>query len=158
MCSTCIYILRNKSHLVGINLFGTSCSNKRMLKADTTEILTLCTSSRVKEINSISDTIEILNSTLPSQKSVKYLGVRLDQLMSNHINDISRSLFISLRRFFQHHSSYLSRKAMSWLVNSIITSRLDFCNSTLVAGVTADQLVRLQRIQNSAAQLIARQR
>ena len=51
----------------------------------------------------------------------------------------------------------MSDEATSCLVNSVITSRLDFCNSSL-AGINSDQLVRLQRIQNSAARLIARKR
>ena len=42
-------------------------------------------------------------------------------------------------------------------MNSIVTSRLDFCNSSLT-GITADQLNRLQRIQNCAARLIMKRR
>ena len=52
---------------------------------------------------------------------------------------------------------YLSDRATECLVNSIITSRLDFCNSVL-AGITTEQLNRLQRIQNCAARLIMKKR
>ena len=133
-------------------------SNKLMLNTDKTEILTVGTSSRIKQVDFTSDTIQILNSQVPFQQSVKYLGVRLDQnlSMSDHISDISRSLFLSLRRIGTIRP-YLSDRATSCLVNSTITSRLDFCNSAL-AGITADQLGRLQRIQNSAARLIAKKR
>ncbi len=64
--------------------------------------------------------------------------------------------FLSLRRIGTIRT-YLSDRATSCLVNSLITSRLDFCNSAL-SGINSDQLNRLQRIQNSAARLIARKR
>jgi hypothetical protein len=76
--------------------------------------------------------------------------------MSAHISDVCRSSFLSLRRIGSIRT-YLSEKATACLINSVVTSRLDFCNSTLT-GITADQLSRLQRIQNCAARLIAKKR
>ena len=43
------------------------------------------------------------------------------------------------------------------LINSVVTSRLNFCNSTLT-GITSDQINRLQRVQNCSARLIAKKR
>nr|KAG5701019.1 hypothetical protein BaRGS_022730 [Batillaria attramentaria] len=51
----------------------------------------------------------------------------------------------------------LTADSTAMLVNAFITSRLDFCNSAL-AGLPADQINRLQRVQNSAARLILRKR
>ena len=48
---------------------------------------------------------------------------------------------------------YLSREVCETLVNSLITSRLDYCNS-LLYGCPSSLLARLQRVQNSAARLI----
>ena len=76
--------------------------------------------------------------------------------MSSHISDVCRSSFLSLRRIGCIRP-YLSDRATSCLVNSIVTSCLDFCNSSLT-GITADQLNRLQRIQNCAARLIMKKR
>ena len=39
------------------------------------------------------------------------------------------------------------------VVNAMVTGNLDYCNS-LVHGITAGQLGRLQKIQNTAARLI----
>lgn len=76
--------------------------------------------------------------------------------MSQHISDICRSTFLSLRRIGCIRS-YLSEKATSSLVNSHILSRLDFCYSILT-GITMDQLNRLQRIQNCAARVILKKK
>ena len=69
-----------------------------------------------------------------------YLGVRLDQTlsMSSHISDVCRSSFLSLGHIGCIRP-YLYDRATSCLVNSIVTSRLDFCNLSLT-GITADQL------------------
>ena len=131
-------------------------SNKLLLNGDKTETLIVGTGSRLNQVNI--DTIQVLNSTIPFQKSVRYLGVRLDPTltMRDHISDVCRSSYLSLRRIgsIRH---LLSDKAAICLVNALITSRLDFCNSTL-AGINVDQIYRLQRIQNAAARLITRKR
>ena len=42
---------------------------------------------------------------------------------------------------------------VSVVVNAMVTGNLDYCNS-LLHGITAGQLGRLQKIQNTAARLI----
>ena len=49
----------------------------------------------------------------------------------------------------------LTKKATACLINSVVTSHLNFYNSTLT-GITSDQINRLQRVQNCAAGLIAK--
>ena len=61
-------------------------------------------------------------------------------------------------RYFQlHHiariSRYPSRKSKERVVNALVTSRLDYCNS-LMHGTTQHSLDKLERVQNSAARLI----
>ena len=133
-------------------------SNKLMLNADKTEVMVVGKASHINKIKSNDNTIHILDSEITIQKSVKYLGVRLDQnlSMSDRISDVCRSSFLFLRRIGCIRP-YLSDKATSCLVNSLILSRLDFCNSILT-GITVDQINRLQRTQNCAARLIAKKR
>ena len=47
----------------------------------------------------------------------------------------------------------LSRDAAEKLVHAFISSKLDFCNA-LLAFIPADQLKRLQRVQNTAARIV----
>ena len=55
-------------------------SNKLMLNSDKTEILTMGTASRINQVDI--DTIQILDSSISFQKSIKYLGVRLDPTLT----------------------------------------------------------------------------
>jgi hypothetical protein len=51
-----------------------------------------------------------------------------------------------IRKFLTHETAQI-------LINSFVTSRLDYCNS-LYYGLPANQLNKLQRVQNAAARLI----
>ena len=137
-------------------VIGWMDSNKLMLNSDKTEILTLGTASRINQVDI--DTIQILDSSISFQKSIKYLGVSFDPTltMHDHISDVCHSTYLSLRRIgsIRH---LLTDKAAICLVNALITSRLDFCNSTL-AGINVDQVYRLQRLQNAAARLVTKKR
>ena len=84
--------------------------------------------------------------------------MKIDQSLSMHdqISSICRACFLELRRIASIRP-YLSRDAASRLVTSLVTSRLDYCNSVL-AGLPSDQLSRLQRVQNNAARLVLRKR
>ena len=72
-------------------------------------------------------TINIVDPDISFQKSVKYLGVRMNQTasMSDHISDVCRSSFLSLRRIGSIRP-YLTEKATACLINSILTVRIVF--------------------------------
>ena len=82
-------------------------SNKLMLKADKTEVLIVGAASRVEQFDR--DAIKILDTEISLQKSVKYLGVRMDPTlsMSDYISDVCRSSFLSLRHVYWLHSPLL---------------------------------------------------
>ena len=85
---------------------------------------------------------------------MKYLGVKIDQTLSmqDQISSVCRASFLELRRLAFIRSN-LSDRTSGRLVAALITSRLDYCNSVL-AGLPAEQIGRLQRVQNSVARLV----
>ena len=87
--------------------------------------------------------------------SVTDLGVVIDGelSMSAHVSSLTRTCFFQLRQICAVHRS-LYPNSTKTLVNSFVSSRLDYCNS-LLHGINASQLNKLQRVQNAAARLIS---
>ena len=131
-------------------------SNKLKLNPEKTERMVAGTTHSLKQISLAP--MSIAGSSISSQNSVKYLGVRLDNslTMQRHISDVCRSCFLALRRISSIRP-FLSTESTTTLVHANITSRLDYCNSSL-SGISSDQLFRLQRVQNSAARLVLKKR
>ena len=131
-------------------------SNKLKLNPEKTEVMISGTKYRLCQTPSNSMSVNGTNiSYLPS---VKYLGVTLDSslTMERHIGTVCRSTFLALRRISSIRP-FLSPKSTATLVHATVTSRLDYCNSSL-SGIPAQQLSRLQRVQNNAARLIMKKR
>ena len=89
-------------------------------------------------------------------KVKKNLGVYLD----NHMNMSANTLeIIRCCYFHTHHigqiNRFLPRQTRGRVVNALVTSRLDCCNSLLYATVDKN-FARLQRLRNTAARLIMR--
>ena len=129
-------------------------SNKLAMNAEKTELMTIGTPSCLKQLTAQS--VPIMGENIPLKPHVKYLGVTLDQTLSmqDHIGDVCRKAFFHLRRIALIRP-YLSESATARLVTALISSRLDYCNSVLT-GLPADQINRLQRVQNCAARLVLR--
>ena len=89
-------------------------------------------------------------------QKAKGLGVTLDSDMttSAQLTMMCRSLHLQLRKIgsIRH---YLTVEASKTLVTSLILSRIDYCNSIL-AGLPANRLQKLQAIQNCAARMVCR--
>ena len=87
--------------------------------------------------------------------AAKNLGVVLDDRLdfSSHIASTTRAC-----RFFLNNvrrtRPFLSKRATQLLVQPLVLSRLDDCNS-LLAGLPACALKPLQLVQNAAARLIS---
>ena len=123
-------------------------SNRLRLNPDKTEFIWFGTRHQLSNLNPRSI------SVIPSSTSVRDLGVLFDSelTMEGHISKLCQSCFFQLRRLRSIRHS-LSRHALLTLVHAFISSRLDFCNSVLY-GVSAYLLDRLQSILNAAARLI----
>ena len=126
-------------------------SNKLKLNTDKTEVMPVGSASRVALV--WSECANISGNSVPFKMSVKYLGVHLDQTLSmqQQINNICHASFLELRRATLIRQ-YLSQSTTARLVAAMFISRLVYCNSVFT-GLPADQVTRLQRIQNNSAQL-----
>ena len=127
-------------------------SNKLKLNDDKTEALVVSTRSRAGVC--YNEHLNIGGSLIPFQPKVKSLRVVLDSslTMSHHISSVCHSAYLELRRISAIRP-FLTTSATATLVCSRVLSRIDYCNS-LLAGITSDQIARLQRILNNSARLI----
>ncbi|KAK3546125.1 hypothetical protein QTP70_023533, partial [Hemibagrus guttatus] len=97
--------------------------------------------------------ISLSNSMISPTASARNLGVTMDNQLSfsSHVTNVTRScrfLLYNIRRI----RPFLSTQATQVLVQSLVISRLDYCNS-LLAGLPLNAIRPLQ-IQNAAARLV----
>ena len=97
----------------------------------------------------------ISSSSVQESTHVKILGVTLDQHMSleRYLTNTCRSANIHIRKI-KSIRHYLSDDAVKTLVQSLVISRLDYCNSLLI-GLPLKSIHCMQLVQNSAARVIS---
>jgi len=95
-----------------------------------------------------------VDSTIQPSASVRNLGLLFDADLSLAVlvNQLTARCYSSLHRI-KSCRRVLSRSASVTLINSLIVSRLDYCNS-LLAGCNRQLVDKLQRVLNCAAQVI----
>ncbi|KAK3528352.1 hypothetical protein QTP86_034147 [Hemibagrus guttatus] len=98
--------------------------------------------------------ISLNNSMISPSATARNLGVTMDNQLSfsSPVTNVTRScrfLLYNIRRI----RPFLSTQATQVLVQSLVTSRLDYCNSIL-AGLPLNAIRLLQMIQNAAARLV----
>jgi hypothetical protein len=74
--------------------------------------------------------------------------------MENHVNTVSKTCHYHMRNIGRIRQ-YLTDDACKTIVQSLVTSRLDYAN-ILLHGLPNTLLSRLQRVQNTAARIISR--
>ena len=133
-------------------LFLWYCENKLSINPDKTEFLLIGTpQQRLKLLDS---SIIFRGNTITQSESARNLGVVLDSNLNFdcHISSICRSSFFFVRQLRQLRSS-LDFDSAVILANSIVHSKLDYCNA-LFSGLPQSSISRLQRIQNSLARIV----
>ncbi|KAK3532388.1 hypothetical protein QTP86_016704 [Hemibagrus guttatus] len=98
--------------------------------------------------------ISLNNSMISPSATARNLGVTMDNQLffSSHVTNVPRScrfLLYNIGRIWP----FLSTQATQVLVQSLVISRLDCCNS-LLAGLPLNAIRPLQMIQNAAARLV----
>ena len=132
---------------------GLLCVHREIVNS--VRIIYIASQRNAKFVENVSVTIG--ESNIKSSSCVKRnLDASLDSKlnMEKQVNVISRSCFAQLCQI-NHIIKYLTAEATTSLVNSRVTSRLDYC-SFLLIGVAKTVLNKLQNAKNIAARLVTR--
>lgn len=110
--------------------------------------------SRYSEKKCSERTIQVGDSSIEAVASVRNLGSYMDKNMTMEafVAIKIRNLNFLLRKIFRIRR-FLTLSACKTLVQSLVISRLDYCNS-LLFGISNYHMKRLQRVQNTAARLV----
>ena len=127
-------------------------NDKLLLNDDKTEFLRIGTKQQLAKVNI--NHIIIGDSVIRPKGLVKNLGTWLDSTLSmnSHVNNTCSNAFYYLYNI-RRIRKYLSRWSTETLIHAFVSSREDYCNSSLY-GLLICQLNTLQRVQNAAARLI----
>jgi hypothetical protein len=99
--------------------------------------------------------VRVGDSDIAFSVQLKSLGVTLDQNLSfdQHISNIVKSSNYNIRAL-RHIRPMLDKTVANTVACSIVSTRLDYCNS-LLYGTSVRNVQRLQRIQNSLARVVS---
>ena len=128
--------------------------NRLMLNEDKTDFLLIGTRQQLLKVNFTR--IAVGSEVIECKSSVRNLSSWFDsQLnMSVHISKLFAAAFYHLHNISRIRR-FLSFDSTKALVHALITSRVDYCNS-LLYGLPATQLNKIQRVLNAAARLVCR--
>ena len=128
-------------------------SNFLKLNSAKTECLLIGTFQQLAKFNISALNVAGVQVTL-QQKPVRNLGVMFDKnmTMKDHVLGVVRSVSYHIRNIIRIRH-LLTQYSAKKLVNSLVTSRLDYCNC-LLTGVSDKLLTRLQCAQDWAARVI----
>ena len=126
--------------------------NKLKINDSKTEFLVLTSSFLKQHFNDLN--ISVGNSRIARSLSARNLGVIFDNHMSldKQINSICKSAFFHLKNIGSIRNM-LTDDACSQLIHSLVTVRIDYCNS-LLYGMPDSTLFRLQKVLNTAARIL----
>ena len=135
-----------------VDISGWMTQNNLKLNGGKTEFMIL--GSKVM-LNKIPESfITVCDDQISPTTKCRNLGVVIDSnlTLNHHVSRTCKAIRFQLRNL-SHIRRFLTRKATETMVHSLISSRLDFCNSLLI-HLPDYQLQRLQQLQNSAARLV----
>jgi len=130
------------------------CSNRLSVNPSKTEYLLIGTPQQRAKISNCS--VYFQNLALTPTVTARNLGVIFDENLDfkKQISSICRSSFFQIRQLRQIRTS-LDRNSAIILANSIVHSKLDYCNS-LLYGLPSSSINRLQHVQNSLARVVCK--
>ena len=127
-------------------------NDKLKLNDSKTEFLIIGSRQQLSKVNF--NTLRVGDAYITPSNEIKNLGSWFDSQMKfdTNINKCCKAAFFHLFNI-RRIRTFLTHETVQILINSFVTSRLDYCNS-LYYGLPASQINKLQRVQNAAARLI----
>ena len=128
-------------------------ANFLKLNSDKTEVLIFGTRQQLNKCTLSSINVAGINVGIQT-KPVRNLGVVFNNTMSmaDQVTSVAKSVSYQIHNISKIRK-HLTTDATKKLVNAVVTSRLDYSNA-LLAGAAGKHILRLQKIQHSAARLI----
>ena len=126
--------------------------NMLKLNEDKTEVMIVGSKRQTAKI--LDKTIDVNGCEISIIDKVKNLGITLDSSLSmdSQVSSLRNKLIFQLKKI-SHIRKYITNETCKKIISSLMFSNLDYCNS-LLSGVSADQIRRLQVVQNNAARLV----
>ena len=126
--------------------------NRLKLNKDKTELLVI--SAKHLPVPIVQE-ISVVSETIRSSQKARNIGVTFDNhfLFNDHVATICKSSFYHLRNI-SYIRKYLLSTTTEILVHAFVSSKLDYCNSSLY-GLPNYQVKKLQHVQNASARLMS---
>lgn len=127
--------------------------NGMLLNPDKSEVLLVAGRAQVVKFAGGTG-ISVADSKLTFAVQLKSLGVVIDQSLSfnQHIQNVVKASNFHIRGL-RHIRPFLDEKIANTIACSIVSSRIDYCNS-LLHGTSEKNLRKLQVVQNSLARVV----
>ena len=102
--------------------------------------------------------MNVSGAVIQPAPTVKSLGVTLDTHLSfdQHVDNVCKSCYYHIRAL-RHVRDSLPDDVAKTVACSIVTARLDYCNS-LYYNMSSANVAKLQMVQNTLARVVLRQR
>ena len=126
--------------------------NQLKLNDSKTEAIVFGTRQKLSVLDGVLNRIR--DETVSLSHSVRNLGAFFDESlkMDTDATKVCRAANMHIRNIARIRH-FLSSDVTKSLVNSLVTSRLDYANA-VIYGVTAKNISKLQIVQNAAARII----
>ena len=133
-----------------------SCLSANYLKLNDskTEFFVAASNHSLKLLDTQNTQLTIGDSTINLSSVIRNLGCHFDSNMSltAHVNVLRRNILFQMKNLWRIRR-YINKETCHHAVRALILQRLDYCNA-LYLQLSANDISRLQRLQNSAARII----
>ena len=128
--------------------------NRLKLNSSKTEAILFYPPRLQNLVSTRSLSIKMDGHSLVLKKQIESLGIVLDcnMKMEKQVNYVSKVSYFHLRNISRVRNR-LNRNITRTVVNTIVTSRMDYCNS-LLSSLPKKSIKKLQKAQNAAAKAI----